>query len=306
MKPKIFIIGAGNVGSHSAAAIARAQLGTIYLFDAIEDLPIGKALDINQAALSFNTDSKVIGTNSIEDCIDSNIIIFTAGAPRKTGMKRRDLLSENLETIKKLGDSIQTYAPNAQILIVSNPVDVLTWYLKNKFPELNIFGLGCSLDTIRFKYFLAEAFETSVDAANGIVIGAHNDTMMPLINHATVGGVLATHLLPMEKINGVINKTKSAGNVIVSKMKSGGSFFAAARSIAEITESIVRNKQKIFSLSVYCNGEYGYNSIALSLPVLLGESGIMKIIDIDLNKEEQKLLAISAESMHEGIGSIDM
>ena len=304
MVPKIFIIGAGNVGSAIAAALVSKKIGLIYLNDIIEDLAIGKAMDINQATPFLNSDSRVIGCNTLNELRGSEIVIITAGAPRRKGMKRADLLNENLSIIDKIGKAIIEINPTAIVILITNPTEALTFFLKRKWPAMNIFGLGCTLDTVRFRFFLSEAAGLSIDSASGLVIGAHNDTMIPLIRHATIGGILATSILEEEDIQGIIQQTINAGTNIVHRLKERGSFYAASYVVAQVVESIVFNKLEIFPLSILCNGDYGYKNICLALPVKVGHVGVIECIDIKLNKKEISLLERSAQTIRETIQTL--
>ncbi|HPR51738.1 MAG TPA: malate dehydrogenase [Deltaproteobacteria bacterium] len=297
--PNILIIGAGSVGAFAAAVMARKQLGTIYLYDIVEDLAVGRAIDINQASPYLYTDTKVIGCNSLDDVPDADVVVITAGHARHAGMTRLDLLNRNREVMDNLGNLIITSFPQAKILVVTNPVDVLAWYLKHTWPEMNVFGLGCSLDTMRFRYFIAEAVGGSVDCSRGMVIGTHNDDMIPLVNHATVGGVPLRHIMDKTTIDKVVQRTRSAGTTITQKLKVHSGFYAAAHVVTQIVESIVFNRLGTFPLSVFCNGEYGYDGINLALPSVVGQDGINRVLEIDLDEEEHTALNICASAMSE-------
>ncbi|HOO38649.1 MAG TPA: malate dehydrogenase [Deltaproteobacteria bacterium] len=297
--PNILIIGAGSVGAFAAAVMARKQLGTIYLYDIVEDLAVGRAIDINQASPYLYTDTKVIGCNSLDDVPDADVVVITAGHARHAGMTRLDLLNRNREVMDNLGNLIITSFPQAKVLVVTNPVDVLAWYLKHTWPVMNVFGLGCSLDTMRFRYFIAEAVGGSVDCSRGMVIGTHNDDMIPLVNHATVGGVPLRHIMDKTTIDKVVQRTRSAGTTITQKLKVHSGFYAAAHVVTQIVESIVFNRLGTFPLSVFCNGEYGYDGINLALPSVVGQDGINRVLEIDLDEEEHTALNICASAMSE-------
>ncbi len=302
--PNILIIGAGAVGAFSAAVMARRQLGTIYLYDVVEDLSIGRAMDINQASPYLSTDTRVIGCNSLDEVPAADVVVITAGRARHSGMTRLDLLRQNLAVMEDLGTTIMSTLPQAQVLVVTNPVDVLTWFMKNTWPKMNVFGLGCSLDALRFCYFIAEAFGGSVDSARGMVIGTHNEDMIPLVNHATVGGVPVRRILGQEAIEEIVRRTRSAGTTITQRLKSHSGYYAAAHVITQIVESIVFNRLGIFPLSVGCRGHYGYDGICLALPTVVGRQGPERILEIDLDETERRALDGCALSMQEAIGSI--
>jgi malate dehydrogenase len=295
--PRIFMYGAGNVGSACAAVLECRHVGKITLFDIVDDLAIGQAMDINQTAPFWDSDSKVTGTNNVADLKDADAVVVTAGAPRKEGMSREDLLKGNLKVIHEIGTAVDKYCPDAFVLVVSNPVDVLTWYLKDKWPDMKVVGLGCCLDSMRFRYFLAETLRLSVHATNGMVIGTHNDDMVPLVKHATAGGLPAIDQMSDEQIKTVIRRTKEGGTAIVRRLKTRSGFFAAGTAAAEVIESVVRNKQGVFPVSVTARGEYGYRGIALSLPCVIGEKGVHRVVDIDLDDEDKGNLDICATKM---------
>lgn len=303
--PRILLIGAGAVGGFCAAVMARKQLGSIYLYDTVEDLTVGKAMDINQASPYLATDTRVIGCNTLDDVESIDVIVITAGFARKAGMTRLDLLKMNLDVMKSLGEIITAKYPDAKILVVTNPVDILTWYMKKLWPEMNVFGLGCSLDTMRFRYFIAEAVDGSVDCARGIVVGMHNETMVPLVNHATVGGVPIKRILDEMVISDIVHKTRTAGTTITQRLKNHSGYYAAAHVITQIVESMVFNRLGTFPLSVYCNGEYGYDNICLALPAVVGQDGIKRILQVELDEEENVALHHCAEVIQEAVAKID-
>lgn len=303
---KIAIIGAGNVGGASAAAIAARRLGAVYLYDIVEGLAAGKAMDVNQASPFFHSDSRVVGCDSVDELADSDIVIITAGAPRRIGMARRDLLRENLSVLVSLASDIMELSPAAKILVVTNPVEPMTWHLRKQWPQMNVFGLGCSLDTLRFRFFLAEEADTSVDAISGLVIGTHDDNMIPLVEHATIGGVGITHLLSSEQIDRVVRRTREAGTSIVRRLKTRGSFYAASHTVAEIVEAIVRHTCGVFPLTVYCAGQYGYRDVCLNLPAVVGAGGVERLVEIDLDEDERQALDVCVRSMAELVGTISV
>ena len=304
--PKILIIGAGAVGSSCAAFMAQKQLGSIYLYDAVEDLAIGRAMDFNQASPYLGTDTKVVGCNSMSDLKDMDIVVITAGAARKAGMTRFDLLQRNIAVMDEIGEVIVKNNPTAKVLVITNPVDILTWYVKKKWPAMNVFGLGCALDTMRFRYFIAEAVGGSIDCARGIVIGVHNETMVPLVGHATVGGVPIRHILTSETIEDIIHRTRTAGTAITHKLKNHSGYYAAAYVGTQITESIVMNRFATFPLSVYCIGEYGYHDICLSLPSVVGQEGIKRVLEIELEHYERKALENCVNEITGAVSDIDL
>jgi malate dehydrogenase len=301
---KIFIVGAGNIGASCAEVMARKQLGHAHLYDINEDFAVGQVMDINQASPSFGSDTLVHACTSIDDLEGSDVVVIAAGVARRAGMTRLDLLRQNKEIVGGIGASIMSYCPYAKVLLITNPVDVLTWYLKDRWPSMNVFGLGCSLDALRFRFFIAEGAGTSVNSVAGTVIGLHNNNMVPLVNYATAGGVPIRNMLTEAEIEVIINKTKEAGTAIVSKLINRSGFYAASNTIAEIIESMVFNKRAVFPLSIYCDGQYGYHNICLALPAIVGDSGIHRIITDDLDREERGMLDVCADEMEKIIGSL--
>jgi len=298
-RPKVSIIGAGAVGAEAAAAIANRRLGEVFLFDVVEDLAIGKAMDINHARAFFHTDSLVTGSNTPAEMAASDVVVITAGAPRRAGMQRKDLLGENLQVLAAVGRDIMEYCPRAIVLVVTNPVEPLTWLIKEQCPDTRVLGLGCSLDTVRFRFFLSEAAGVSIDSVSGIVIGSHNDAMIPLVRHATIGGAGIDHVLDSSQIARVVRDTRQAGADIVANLKTRGSFYAASQCVAEIVESFVRDTRAVFPLSVVCSGEYGFNDTCLALPASVGLDGVNAILDIGLTKEEREALDLCAAEVRQ-------
>ncbi|HRR67678.1 MAG TPA: malate dehydrogenase [Desulfomonilia bacterium] len=301
---KIVVIGAGNVGAASAAAMAQGNLGSIFLYDVMEDLAAGRAMDINQASPSLHTDCRVTGSHYADVLVDAGIVVVTAGIARRAGMTRLDLLRKNLAVMEDLSRSLMQFCPLARVLVVTNPVDVLTWYLKNAHPGMNVFGLGCSLDTLRFRFFIAEAAGVSVDSVQGLVMGAHNDDMIPLVNHAVVNGIPLAEMVDRKTMDAVRQSTRTAGTMIVQMLKYHSGFYAAARVVSRVVESLVLDRREVFPLSVVCSGHYGYEGIPLALPCIAGSQGIDRVLEIDLDDDEQQELSKCASSMAEVIGGL--
>ncbi len=295
--PRIVVIGAGSVGSTSAAVMAQRNLGSIFLYDIVEDLAVGRAMDINQASPYLQTDCRVIGSNSLTTLNDADIVVIAAGIARQAGMSRLDLLKMNLEVIHCLGLKIMESCPRAMIFVVTNPVDILTWYMKSTWPSMNVFGLGCALDSMRFRFFIAEAATVSVESCQGMVIGTHDDNMVPVTSSATVCGIPLKDFMDREKIDWIVNLTKKAGTTIVQKLKHHSGYYAAGHEISQVVESIVFNRMGIYPLSVFCSGEYGYRNTCLALPSVVGHNGISRIIDMDLDEAERFSLDVCASSM---------
>ncbi len=302
-RPKISIVGAGNVGSAGAAAIAARRLGSVFLYDIIEDLAFGKAMDINHAGCFFHSDSRVTACRSFDELAGSDVVVIAAGAPRRAGMRRKDLLQENLGALQSTAADIMRFCPHAVVLVVTNPAESLIWFMKQQYPQMRVIGLGCTLDTVRFRFFLAEAAGVSADSVDGIVIGTHDDNMIPLVKHARIGSNRAEETLTSEQISEVVTDTRQAGAVIVGKLKTRGSYYAASCCVAEIVEAVVRDTRKVFPVGIVCDGQYGYHDTCLALPAAVGADGVSEIVIIDLDAEDRKALDFCASEIRKTAGA---
>jgi malate dehydrogenase len=300
-RPKILIIGAGMVGSSSAASIAGRGLGAVFLYDLDEGLCLGRAMDINHSLPSQGSDSYTTGCTRLEDAGPADIIVITAGLARKAGMTRLDLLKHNAAVISTLAPQLSSLSPDARVLLITNPVDVLTWHLKNLCPDMLIFGLGCSLDMVRLRLLIAQTARVSVDTVAAMVIGAHDDNMIPLMSHATISGIPLERLLNTHEIEQIASTTRTAGSMIVNLMKSHSGHYAAGEIIAQIVESMAMDRGMIFPLSVCLNGEYGYRDTCLALPCVVDSTGVRKIIELNLNNQERTSLETCARTMKDQI-----
>jgi len=294
---KISVLGAGNVGGSTAAAIATRRLGEVFLYDAVDGLAEGKAMDISHAAAHFHSISPIRGCGDLDELAGTDVFVVSAGAPRKAGMTRADLLESNLQVLRSLCETVLPASPAATVLIITNPVDVLTAQLSRDWPASVILGLGCSLDTVRLQYFLAAEAEVAVDCVDALVIGTHNNQMVPLVGHARIGGAAATTVLSPEQIQRACDNTRSAGADIVARLKTRGSFYAASYCACEIVEAIVRDTRDVFPLSVPCRGAFGYDDVTLALPCAVGHGGAERILEIDLTAEERTALDACAETV---------
>jgi len=295
--PRISIVGAGNVGATSAAVMVSRRLGEVSLFDVVDGLAAGKAMDINHASVFFHSDRRVTGCDSFRGLAGSDVVVVTAGAPRRAGMKRKDLLQENYTVLAEVGEHIMRFCPDAIVLVVTNPVEMLTWLMKARWPEMRVFGLGCTLDTLRFRFYLAEAACVAAGSVSGVVIGSHDDEMVPLVRHASIGGARADRVLEAQQVRDVVTRTREAGAAVVSLLKTRGSYYAAAYCVAEVVEAIVRDTRAIFPLSVVCGGQYGYEDLCLALPITVGQAGAASLVEIALDDEESVALDHCAAAM---------
>lgn len=300
-RKKISIIGAGFTGATAAFIAAQKELGDIVLVDMpqSENPTKGKALDIAESAPVLGFDSKVTGTANYEDTKDSDVVIITAGIARKPGMSRDDLVQTNQNVMKSVTKEIVKYSPNCVILVLTNPVDAMTYtvYKESGFPKERVIGQSGVLDTARFRTFVAEALDLSVKDVTGFVLGGHGDTMVPLIRYSAAGGVPLEKLLSEEKIAEIVDRTRKGGAEIVNLLGNGSAYYAPGVALIEMTEAILKDQKRVLPSIAYLEGEYGYQDIYLGVPTVLGANGIEKIIELDLTDEEKQLLDESAQSV---------
>jgi len=296
---KITVIGAGNVGATTAQRLAEKEFGDIVLVDIVEGLPQGKGLDLMEAGPIYNYDCKIIGTNSYEETDNSDLVVITSGLPRKPGMSRDDLVKVNTDIVKSVVGQVVEKSPDAILIVVSNPLDVMTYvtYKVSKFPRERVIGMAGVLDTSRMRNFIAMELNVSVENVHTFVLGGHGDTMVPLARYTTVAGIPVTELIPEDRLDAIVKRTRDGGAEIVSLLKTESAFYAPAASIVEMIDSIVKDKKKILPCTVLCNGEYGFDDIFIGLPVKLGKRGLEQIIEIKLNKEESEALKKSADAV---------
>jgi malate dehydrogenase len=300
MRRKITVVGAGNVGSTAAMRLAERELADVILVDVLEGIPAGKALDLTQAAPIEEHDCRIVGcTDDYSDAKDSDIVIITAGIPRKPGMSRDDLLSTNMNIMKTVVKEVSAVAPHAILIIVSNPLDAMCHvaYDVSGFPKNRVLGMAGVLDSARFRAFIAMELNVSVENIHAFVLGGHGDTMVPVARYSTVAGVPITELLPPEKIQGIEQRTRDGGAEIVGLLKTGSAYYAPASAAVEMAEVILKDKKKILPCAAYLEGEYGIQNLFIGVPVKLGADGVEQIIEIKLNDEEQKALNHSADSV---------
>lgn len=297
---KITIVGAGNVGATAAQIIVdRALANDVVLLDIVEGTPQGKALDIYQSAAIQYSDTKIYGVNTYELTANSDIAVITAGLPRKPGMSRDDLLNINAEIVSKATQEIVKYSPNAIIIVVSNPLDAMTYvsFVNSHFPRNRVMGMSGVLDTARFKAFICMELNVSIENINAIVLGGHGDSMVPLVRYTTVAGIPLLDLLPKNRIETLIERTRNGGAEIVKYLKTGSAYYAPAASVVQMIDAIVNNRKKILPSCVYLQGEYGYSDICLGVPVKIGAQGMEEIVPIKLTDDEKKSLDKSAEDV---------
>ena len=299
MRKKITVVGAGNVGATSAQRIAERGYADVVLVDVIEGLPQGKALDLLEAGPVVGYDSRVIGTNDYAETADSDIVVITAGVPRKPGMSRDDLLFTNMKIVGEVTSSVVKYSSNCILIVVSNPLDAMAHlaYKLSKFPRERVVGMAGVLDTARFRTFLAQELGVSVEDVSAFVLGGHGDQMVPLVRLTTAGGVPITDLLPKETIDRIVQRTRDGGAEIVKLLKAGSAFYAPSAAVTQMVDAIVLDKKQVLPCAAYLQGEYGVHDLFVGVPVKLGVGGIEEIIDVKLTPEEQAALQKSTASV---------
>lgn len=305
---KITVVGAGNVGATVANVCAHKELATeVVLLDIKEGIAEGKSLDIWQTAPINLYDTRVKGvTNDYSATADSDVVVITSGLPRKPGMSRDDLIATNAGIVRSVTENIVKYSPNTIIIVVSNPLDVMTYcaYLTSKLPSNKVFGMAGILDTARYRAFLAEALDCSPKDIQAVLMGGHGDTMVPLPRYTTVGGIPVTELIDSAKLDAIVDRTKKGGGELVNLMGTSA-WYAPGAAAAQMVEAIVRDQKRIFPVCAWLTGEYGLKDIYLGVPVKLGKNGIEEIIELKLNADETKLLADSAKSVKEVMDVLD-
>ncbi len=301
MDKKVTVVGAGNVGATAAQRLAEKELCDVVLVDIIEGVPQGKALDLAEAAPIEKHDAHLTGTNVYEPSKGSDIVIITAGIPRKPGMSRDDLISTNAGIMKNVTEQIAALSPDAILIIVSNPLDAMCQvaFDTSGFPKQRVIGMAGVLDSARFRAFISMELNVSVENTHAFVLGGHGDTMVPLPRYSTVAGIPITELLPKDRIDAMVERTANGGAEIVSLLKTGSAYYAPASAAVEMAESILKDKKKVLPCAAYLEGEYGINDLFIGVPVKLGATGIEDIIQIDLTKEENTALQKSAAAVQE-------
>ncbi|MBI5597413.1 MAG: malate dehydrogenase [Elusimicrobia bacterium] len=307
-RKKITVVGAGNVGATLVQRLAEMELGDLVVVDIPETkgMPAGKALDLMQSAPIYGYDAKIVGTTEYGPTKDSDVVVITAGIPRKPGMSRDDLLKTNSDIVRSVTENVAKHSPSAILIIVSNPLDAMCQVaLKaSKFPKHRVIGMAGVLDSSRMCMFLAEALDVSIENVHAMVLGGHGDTMVPLPRFSTVNGISVTELLPKEKIEAINERTKNGGAEIVKLLERGSAFYAPAASAARMVESILKDKKMILPCAAYLEGEYGIDGIFVGVPVKLGSRGIEQIVQLNLTAEERALLMKSAGAVKELVGAL--
>ncbi|MFP4034991.1 MAG: malate dehydrogenase [Desulfovermiculus sp.] len=307
-RKKITVVGAGFVGATAAHWAALKELGDVCLIDIVEGMPQGKGLDLRQASPIEGFDSDVIGTNDYADTADSDIVIITAGLPRKPGMSRDDLLAKNTDIVKNVTEQVAKYSPDAVIIVVANPLDAMV-YVAHKvsgFAPNKVIGMAGVLDSARFRTFISMELDVSVEDVNAFVLGGHGDSMVPLPRYSTVAGIPLPDLLPADKIEAMVQRTRDGGAEIVGLLKSGSAFFAPSAAAVEMAESILKDKKRILPCAAYCDKEYGVGGYFVGVPVKLGANGVEQVIEISLLPEEKAAFEKSVQAVKGLVQKIDI
>ncbi len=306
MRKKVTVVGAGNVGATTALWIASKELADVVLVDIMEGVPQGKALDLLEATPIIGKDVQVTGSNSYEESANSDIVVITAGFPRKPGMSRDDLLKANHDVIAATVEKVVTQSPNSILILVTNPLDAMaqTAYKLSKFSRNRVIGMAGVLDSARFATFIAQELNVSVENVNAFVLGGHGDTMVPLPRFTTVAGIPITELLDAATIARLVQRTRDGGAEIVKYLKTGSAYYAPSAAVTEMVEAILKDKKKILPCAAYLEGEYGIHGLFVGVPCKLGTNGIESVIEIKLSETEQAELNRSAEAVRQLVSVI--
>src|SRR5437879_10545356 len=309
MMNKITVVGAGNVGATAAQRLAEKELArSVVLVDVIEGIPQGKALDQWESAPIEGFDTRVVGANDYKAAAGSEIVVVTAGIARKPGMSRDDLVRTNAEIVKQVSQQIKQHCPNAIVLVVSNPLDVMCWVTKQVtgFPRERVIGMAGVLDTARYRAFLAEALDVSGDDIQAMVLGGHGDTMVPLVSYTTVSGIPVSQLLDKATLDKIVERTRNGGAEIVAFLKTGSAYYAPSAAVTQMVEAIALDKKRILPCAAWVQGEYGLSGMYCGVPCKLGRRGLEQIIEVKLSPQQKAALKQSAEAVKETMGAVKL
>jgi len=301
MRKKITVVGAGNVGANCAVNLAHKELGDVVLVDVVDGIPQGKGLDILESGPIEGYDVRITGANDYEPTTNSDIVVITAGFPRKPGMSRDDLLMANYEVVKTATEKADAASPNAILILVTNPLDAMCWTALqvSKFPKHRVFGMAGVLDSARFRTFIAQELQVSVENVTAVVLGGHGDTMVPVTRLSSVAGIPLSELLDQATLDRLVQRTRDGGAEIVKYLKTGSAYYAPSAAAVEMVESILKDKKKVLPCAAYLEGEYGIHGLYVGVPVKLGSKGIERIYELRLTAEEKAQLAKSAAAVEE-------
>ena len=306
MRKKIALIGGGNIGGVLAEQIAYRELGDVVIFDVVEDMPQGKALDLAEGAPLAGADARITGANDYAGIAGADLVIITAGLARKPGMSRDDLLNTNLKIMKSVAEGVKQHAPQAHTIVVSNPLDAMVYTFKqvSGFPKQRVVGMAGVLDSARFRAFVAWELGVSVEDVTALVLGGHGDSMVPLTRLCSVAGIPISALLPKQKIDAIVERTRAAGGEVVGLLKTGSAFVSPALSAIEMAEAILRDKKRVLACACLLEGEYGVNGLYVGVPCVLGAGGVERVIEIPLEPEERKLFDASVDHVRSLVAQI--
>ena len=307
-RSKITIVGAGNVGATAAHWAAEKEIADVVLVDIIEGIPQGKALDLLETGPVEGFDTKVVGTNGYDETSDSNVVIITSGFPRQPGMSREDLLEKNKEIIQSVTTEVVKRSPDCAIIVVTNPLDTMVYMAKkvSGFPKNRVMGMAGILDTGRLRTFIAMELNVSVEDTQAFILGGHGDDMVPIPRYCTVAGVPITQLIPQERIDKIVERTRKAGGEIVALLKKGSAFYSPSASAIQMAEAIIKDKKRIVPCAAYLEGEYGLNDIYFGVPVKLGSGGVEEVIEVELTDEEKAAVQKSADGVKKSIAALNL
>lgn len=307
-KPKIALIGGGNIGGVLAEQAAYRELGDVVIFDVVEGMPQGKALDMAEGSPLVGSDAKISGCNDYAGIAGADVVIITAGLARKPGMSRDDLLKTNLSIMKQVAVGVRDNAPNAFVIVISNPLDAMVYTFKevSGMPKERVIGMAGVLDSTRFRSFVAWELGVSVQDVTALVLGGHGDTMVPLVRYCTVAGIPIEKLISKERIDAIVERTKGAGGEVVGLLKTGSAFVSPALSAIEMAESYLRDKKRVLACACLCEGEFGVDGLYVGVPCVIGDSGMERIIEVDLNAEEQAAFDTSVEHVRTLVSQIEL
>jgi len=307
-RPRIALIGGGNIGGVLAEQAAFRELGDVVLFDVVEGLPQGKALDMAEGAPVLGADARISGTNDYADIAGADVVIITAGLARKPGMSRDDLLAKNLEIMKQVAVGVRDHAPEAFVIVVSNPLDAMVYTFKeiSGFPKNRVIGMAGVLDSARFRAFVAWELGVSVEDVTALVLGGHGDTMVPLIRYCTVAGIPVTQLIAKDRLDAIVERTKGAGGEVVGLLKTGSAFVSPALSAIEMAEAILKDKKRVLACACLLEGEYGVNGLYVGVPCVLGAGGMERVLEVEMDADERKQFDASVQHVKSLVDQIQL
>jgi malate dehydrogenase len=307
-RKKIALIGGGNIGGVMAEQAAYRELGDVVIFDVVEGLPQGKALDMAEGSPLVGSDATISGTNEYAGIAGADVVIITAGLARKPGMSRDDLLNTNLKIMKQVAQGVRDHAADAFVIVVSNPLDAMVYTFKevSGFPKNRVVGMAGILDSTRFRAFVAWELGVSVKDVTALVLGGHGDTMVPLVRYCTVAGVPISQLIESDRIDEIVERTKGAGGEVVGLLKTGSAFVSPALSALEMAEAYLRDKKRVFACACLCDGEYGVDGLYVGVPCIMGAGGVERVLEVELNDEERKLFDASVDHVRTLVDQIDL